>query len=214
GGAGECGVDTHPLLAQVMSLSYGSCEAVNDGASRVSYWDHLFSQAAAEGITVVVSSGDSGVAGCDDQFAPPPANQAASPNLICASSYATCVGGTQFADAANPDAYWRTTNLAGFSSALSYIPEGAWNEPLNSAGNVQVAATGGGVSAHIPTPPWQVGPGVPGKAGRYTPDVSFSASRHTGYFSCLAAQDTSCVADGAGFFRFLISFGTSAAAPS
>ena len=212
--AAEYVVDTHPQFAQVISLSYGACEASSDGASRVSYWDHLFSQAAAEGITVVVSSGDAGVAGCDNAFATPPAAQVASPNLICASSYATCVGGTQFADAANPDAYWRSKNLAGFSSARSYIPEGAWNEPLDSAGNLQAAATGGGVSTHIPTPSWQVGPGVPGKAGRYTPDVSFSSSGHTGYFNCLAAAGTSCATTGDGFFQFILAHGTSAAAPS
>ena len=79
---------------------------------------------------------------------------------------------------------------------------------------VQVAGTGGGVSAFItPTPPWQVGTGVPStRAGRYTPDVAFSASGHDGYFACLAANGGSCVQSG-GSFSFIVFSGTSAAAP-
>ena len=51
-----------------------------------------------------------------------------------------------------------------------------------------VAGTGGGVSTVIATPSWQTGTGVPSaRTGRYTPDVSFSASAHDGYFACMAA---------------------------
>ena len=135
-----------------------------------------------------VSSGDSAAAGCDTAFTTPPATQILSPNSICASSYATCVGGTEFADAANPSQYWSSTNGHGFESALGYIPEGAWNEPLNGNSQPQVAGTGGGVSAFIATPSYQTGTGVPAaRTGRYTPDVAFSASDHDGYFGCLAA---------------------------
>ena len=206
-------VDVNPMSAQIMSISFGLCEA-HAGLAYVDFYDSLFSQAAAEGISVFVSSADSGAAGCDDSFVMPPANQFASPNAFCSSSYATCVGGTQFADTANPGAYWRTTNTAGFESALGYIPEGAWNEPLDDKGNPEPAATGGGVSMFIPTPPWQTGPGVPGTFGRYTPDVSFSASAHDGYFSCFAAVGASCVADVSGHFMFTAESGTSATAPS
>jgi pseudomonalisin len=205
-------VDATPVFAQIMSLSFSLCE--QQAGSGVFLWDSLFSQAAAEGISVFVSSGDSGAAGCDKAFATPPANQIASPSYICASSYVTCVGGTQFADTANPNAYWRTTNTSGFESAFGYIPEGAWNEPLNSVGNPQPAATGGGVSAYIPTPSWQTGPGVPGRQGRYTPDISFSSSAHDAYVKCQAASGGDCVSDSTGLFHFIGSSGTSAAAPS
>jgi len=67
---------------------------------------------------------------------------------------------------------------------------------------------------YIPTPSWQTGSGVPGAQGRYTPDVSFSASRHNGYFGCLAAAGNSCVADSTGHFKFEYFFGTSASTPS
>lgn len=206
-------VDTNPVLAQVMNISFGVCEA-DVGQSDVDFYDSLFSQAAAEGISVFVASGDSGAAGCDDSFSTPPAMQIASPNFICASSYATCVGGTEFADTVNPGAYWSSSSGAAFESALGYIPEGGWNEPLDGNGNPQPAASGGGVSVFIATPVWQTGPGVPGAQGRYTPDVAFSTSLHDGYFGCLASGGASCVADGHGGFTFDVFGGTSASTPS
>jgi pseudomonalisin len=203
-------VNTTPVPAQVMSISFGACES-SAGPSGVAFWNSLFQSAAAEGISVFVSSGDSGAAGCDAAFSAPPAFPLAnSPNYICSSSYATCVGGTEFADTASPSTYWSSTNGSGYGSALSYIPEGAWNESTSS----NVAATGGGVSTIIATPSWQTGTGVPAaRAGRYTPDVSFSSSGHDGYFACMAAiSGGSCVTSG-GSFGFIIFSGTSAAAP-
>jgi len=199
--------------AQVMSISFGGCER-NNGPSAVSFWNSLFSQAAAQGISVFVSSGDSGAAACDKSFTSPPTTQSLSTNDICASGYATCVGGTQFNDTTNPASYWSTSNGAGLLSATGYIPEGAWNEPLNSSGNVQVAATGGGMSVYVPTPSWQTGPGVPSLGGRYVPDVSFTSAHHDGYFNCFAAGGGSCVPASNGSFSFSVAAGTSAAAPS
>ncbi len=174
-------------------------------------WDTLFSQAAAEGISVFVCSGDSGAAGCDAYFTTPPASQIQSPNYICSSSYATCLGGTEFADASNPSQYWYSTNGANYESALGYIPEGAWNEPLNSSGSPETSATGGGVSEYIATPAWQAGL-APGYQGRYTPDVSFSASCHDGYFLCFAAFGGDCSGQGENI-SYGYSCGTSTSAP-
>lgn len=202
-------VDT-PLTPapKIMNISFGVCEQ-QAGQSEVQFWDSLFQQAVGEGISVFVSSDDSGAAGCDASFQPPPANQVLSPNAICSSRYATCVGGTEFADSANPGQYWSSTNGNGFESALSYIPEGAWNEPLGFQNQLQVAGTGGGVSQFVATPSWQVGTGVPtARAGRYTPDVSFTAASHDGYFACLAANNQ-CTGNG----PFVIFAGTSASAP-
>ena len=69
----------------------------------------------------------------------PPAAQSAAINALCSSAAVTCVGGTQFADTANPDAYWERTNTTGYRSALGYIPEGAWNEALDDDGSPQLA---------------------------------------------------------------------------
>ena len=203
-------VDT-PLPAGIMNLSFGGCEN-NFGPSGVSLWNTLFSQAAAEGISVFVSSDDAGVAGCDTNFATPPITQIASPNYICSSTYATCVGGTEFADSTSPGQYWSTANGVNYKSALGYIPEGGWNEPETSSGSFQVAASGGGVSQYIATPVWQFGV-APGSQGRYTPDVALSSSAHDGYVGCLAAAGYGCVVKN-GSFGFEYFFGTSAAAPS
>jgi pseudomonalisin len=201
-------VNTTPLPAQVMSISWGGCE-LNGGSGTDSYYSTLFQTAAGEGISVFVSSGDSGASACDQAFTTPPASpQANSINFICASGYATCVGGTEFNDASDYAAYWNTSTGA----ALGYIPEGAWNESWNGSTS-SVAASGGGVSLYIATPSWQTGTGVPaGRTGRYTPDVAFSAANHDGYFGCFAAGGGSCVVTD-GSYSFEIFSGTSAAAP-
>jgi len=206
-------VDTTPVVAQVMTISFGLCESYA-GQSDTLKWDGYFKQAAVEGISVFVSSGDSGASGCDTSFTNAPSSPMAnSPNNLCSSSYATCVGGTEFADTANPSLYWSSTNSAGYFSALGYIPEGGWNEPYYNS-NYIVAASGGGVSAYVATPSWQTGKGVPSaRAGRYTPDISFSSSLHDGYFGCIAAEGDSCVADSSGYWYFTAWGGTSAAAP-
>ena len=208
-------VSTEPVPIQVMTISFGICESAV-GPSGVAFWDGLFQQAAAEGISVFVSSGDAGASGCDAAFTTPSANPYSnSPNSICSSSYSTCVGGTEFNDTVSPSQYWSSRNGSSLSSALTYIPEGAWNEPLDSASMLQVAASGGGVSTMIATPGWQAGPGVPtARSGRYTPDVAFSASAHDGYFGCFAAGEATCVAGANGSYVFDYFSGTSAAAPS
>ena len=207
-------VQTTPLPAQVMTISFGACES-EAGASGVTFWDSLFQQAASEGVSVFVSSGDAGASGCDSNFATPPAAPAAnSPNYICSSSYATCVGGTEFNDTGDPSQYWSASNSSALGSATSYIPEGAWNEPLNDNSEPQAAASGG-VSSIIATPSWQTGTGVPtARKGRYTPDIAFSASAHDGYFACFAAAGASCVPNTQGEYEFEYFFGTSAAAPA
>jgi pseudomonalisin len=214
--AAEYVIDTSPVFAQIMNISFGACEA-DRTLSDVQFWDTVFSQGAAEGISSFVASGDAGVAGCDTYFQTPPQTQIASPNYICSSSYSTCVGGTEFADASDPSTYWNPTNFQWLTSALGYIPEGGWNEPLNGDGETQAASSGGGYSSYIPTPSWQTGTGVPGAQGRYTPDVAFSSSAHDGYFGCLAASGGThpgdCVVQGNGTFYFEYFFGTSAAAP-
>ena len=202
-------VDTNPVPAQIVNISFGACES-GYTALGVALWDTFFSQAAAEGISVIVCSDDSGAAGCDKNFTTPPASQIQSPNYICSSSYATCVGGTEFADLSNLGRYWSATNGTNYESALGYIPEGGWNEPLTSAGLPTIAASGGGVSGYIATPAWQSGI-APGYVGRYTPDVSFTSSCHDGYFSCFAAAGNGCPGGTLQHFEYVC--GTSAAAP-
>jgi hypothetical protein len=202
-------IDNDPVPAKIISMSYTSCEADNDRGVAMSL-DDFFQQGAAEGISIFIASGDGGVAGCASLDSPPQPGEPVSTNILCASSYVTCVGGTEFADSDNPDAYWSRTNGTGYQSALSYIPEGAWNEPLDADGHPQLASTGGGFSNYIATPSWQ---SFVGNQGRYTPDVSLNASTREGYFTCIAAFGASCVATNGGF-SFLNGGGTSASTPS
>jgi len=211
------GIDTaaqynvQTLLDPVMNISFGACEVYN-GPSGVQYWDSLFAQAAAEGISVFVSSADSAAATCDAQFGVPPAYQFLSVNYICSSSYDTCLGGTEFADTASPSTYWSSANGTGLSSALSYIPEGAWNDPTEVVSGVTeyvAQGSGGGASIYVTKPAWQTGTGVPADGARDLPDLAFPASAHDGYYGCYASNGGNCAT---GYFEYFA--GTSAAAPS
>ena len=200
----------------IMTMSYGACEYLQ-GSSYVNYESNsIFAPGAAQGISIFASSGDSSAAGCAPAGAAPSNSTyggVLSISDICASPYVTCVGGTQFSDTASPSTYWSSANGTGKLSALSYIPEGAWSEPINGGSNAAtvpyiVLGTGGGPSTVVAKPSWQTGTGVPSDGVRDVPDVSFSASGHNAYFSCLAYAGADCT-------MFLTGFsGTSASAPS
>src|SRR5690606_17161717 len=139
----------------------------------------------------------------------PDGDTRASVNLLCSSPHVTCVGGTEFAEDGNPDLYWSRGNGADFVSALGYIPEGAWNNPLDASGAPQMVGSGGGASQYYATPDWQIGVGVPHtRHGRFVPDVSLNASSsHAGYFTCYAVFDAGCEPDAQGRFFFGIGGG-------
>jgi pseudomonalisin len=166
-------------LAPVINTSFGECEA-QLGATARSFWADLWAQAAAQGITSVVSSGDSGAAGCNARRAPLGTTHAV--NGLCSTADNLCVGGTQFNDVANPSTYWSATSdpVTG-ASALSYIPEIAWNESGTVPGGSDLSASAGGPSAFVAKPTWQNGPGVPNDGSRDVPDLSLSAAEHDGY---------------------------------
>ena len=165
--------------AQVMSTSYGSCEG-DMGATEMSFYNSLWQQAASEGISSLVSSGDAGAAGCYSGSSSSASNMGV--NGLCSSPYSTCVGGTEFNEGSNSAAYWSSTNGPGDSSALGYIPEVVWNESGTKGGS-GLWASGGGASLHYSQPSWQKGvSGVSAANGmRAVPDVATSASAHDGY---------------------------------
>jgi subtilase family serine protease len=164
-------------LAPVMSTSFGLCEAAL-GSSGNSFLNSLWQQAAAEGITVFVSSGDSGAAGCDSASAST-ATHGRAVNGLCSTPYSVCVGGTEFSDLSNPTLYWSPSNTPGTqASALSYIPEVVWNA---SGPDYGLWASGGGASIVYSKPSWQAGTGVPADGKRDVPDVALSSAGHDGY---------------------------------
>ena len=108
-------------IAGVISVSFGSCEA-EMGSSGNSFYNSLWAQAAAEGISVFVAAGDSGSAGCDDPSSTAPASQGFAVSGLASTPYNVAVGGTEFNDA-TASTYWNSSNNAQVASAKSYIPE-------------------------------------------------------------------------------------------
>ena len=165
-------------LAPVMSTSFGQCESLM-GSAEMSFYNNLWAQASAQGITSMVSSGDSGAAACSTPSSRRGSGKAVSG--LCSTPNNVCVGGTEFADASNPGAYWAAKNdPTTQASALSYIPEAAWNESGSVSGGTGLWATGGGVSGTYSKPTWQSAPGVPSDGKRDVPDVSLGAGSHDG----------------------------------
>jgi subtilase family serine protease len=183
--------------ADVLSDSFILCEQ-QAGPTYAQFLGNLWAQAAAQGISVVVASGDSGAAGCDSRTSATAVGPAAV-NAECSTPHNVCVGGTQFLDGNSPNAFWSISNRPGtMSSAVSYIPEGAWNE----SGSGTLDSSGGGPSRIWSKPAWQTASGVPPDGARDTPDVALTSAAHDGYL---------VVAHGGSLMSVL---GTSAATPS
>ena len=152
----------------ILSVSFGNCEA-NLGAAGNSLINELWQQAAAQGISVLVSTGDSGVAGCDSSNAAT-AQGGFAVSGFASTPYDTAVGGTDFdllALTNNFSNYVANSGAAPyFETALGYIPENPWNDSIsnnppasgtsntpqqyqdgNGNATTTVAAGGGGVSS-------------------------------------------------------------------
>jgi pseudomonalisin len=163
-------------LAPVMSTSFGSCEA-NMGSAEMTFYNGLWQQAATEGISALISSDDSGAAGCTAASAS--RGTGAGVNGLCSSPYSTCVGGTEFDEGTGK--YWNANNGSGNGSAEGYIPERVWNESGANGGS-ELWASGGGVSGVYVQPSWQKGvSGASSNGMRAVPDIALTAAAHDGY---------------------------------
>jgi subtilase family serine protease len=173
-------------LAPVLAISYGTCEA-GYTSSDVQSLVAMTQQANAQGMTLTASSGDSGAADCEAAKSTT-ATTGLSVDVPASIPNVTGVGGTRFVEGSNTSQYWSATNNSSNGSALSYIPEEAWND---TAADKMLAASGGGISTLFAKPSWQSGIGVPADGQRDVPDVAFSASAdHDGYLYC---SNGSCV---------------------
>ncbi|HET9282329.1 MAG TPA: FG-GAP-like repeat-containing protein [Candidatus Angelobacter sp.] len=207
--AARYAVDTN--FVDIISMSYGSCEQPSSDLYQL-----LWSQAAAEGITVFVSSGDSGSADCDSASAPASLNGYAV-NRFASTPFNVAVGGTEFHENGNNSLYWSSTNNSNQASALGYIPEVVWSEScfngtatgngLDCDSGAGLWSAGGGVSMLYSKPPWQTGPGVPAQdpisvssvipgPHRYLPDVSLTAAQHDAYLVCSEVPEVLFVSTG------------------
>jgi subtilase family serine protease len=189
----------------IVSISYGECEAQN-GATANQTYVNTYQQAAAEGVSVFVSSGDEGAASCD-------ANRTVATHGVAVSGftstpYNVSVGGTDFGDTYESlnggpavSTYWSTSNSVSDGSALSYMPEIPWNDSCagkllytvegyvqgygstgfcnsaNGKADFRTTASGsGGPSAFSAKPSWQTVLGNPADNVRDIPDVSLFAA--------------------------------------
>jgi len=185
-------------VVSIFSLSFGECEADMTGGGNAqlsNYW----SQAAAEGIAVAVSSGDSGSASCDGDTAKVStvARLGLSVSGYASTPYNIAVGGTDFYGLENSFSTYvsTSTGTAGaptyYRTAKSYIPESIWNDstlqdnqPLadnepETGKYASIVAGSGGVSNVYSLPSWQTGAGIPATVpsgvnanARSLPDVS------------------------------------------
>lgn len=226
----------------ILNVSFGECESAL-GASGNQLIQSLWEQAAAQGISVTVSSGDSGSAGCDNEstMIAGTATQGLAVNGFGSTPYNISVGGTDFDILYSnfPTSftnYVNTTNtLPNLRSALGYIPEEPWNDstypnrdvasniPLTtssrSVGVNNIVAGGGGISSIYTVPAWQAG--VASGSGRNLPDVSLLAGN--GFYGALWSICTDqtltgyadCAAGSTGSSFYLTGIGgTSASAPA
>jgi hypothetical protein len=152
-------------LAPVMSLSFGECEG--DLGSTDGFFNSLWEQAAAQGITVLVSTGDSGSAGCDNDNTQYYAVNGLGVNGLASTPYDIAVGGTDFYYSdynnsnlnAQVETYWNTTpTQQPQASLLRVVPEQPWNDSqyglnvidyysvLGSSQQTIIAAGSGGIS--------------------------------------------------------------------
>ncbi len=198
-------------LADIMTESFGSCES-GQSAEEAGI-SGLAEQAAVQGITYFVSTGDSGAEACDNPNSETVATHPVSVNILASTPFNVAVGGTMFNEGDAPNTYWGSANNYTGGSVLSYIPEDVWNEscPVPCA-SPNIRAGGGGASTVVPKPSWQSGvTNIPNDNARDLPDVSLTAASHDPYLLCL---EGSCVPNNQGQFSLYLVWGTSASAPS
>jgi subtilase family serine protease len=146
-------------LARTLSISYGLDE-VQQGDAQIAAENTALTQLAAQGITVLASSGDDGAYGRTGLDYSPAQLEAPDPG---SQPLVTCVGGTTLTTGPN----------------VSRLAEAVWNR-LGVGGG----ATGGGVSSYWPIPTWQTPSYVTTNGGsatyRNVPDVGALGDPYTG----------------------------------
>jgi hypothetical protein len=207
-------------VADVLSLSYGTCEQ-ELGSSGNEFFEAVWGQAAAQGQTAFVSAGDGGSAGCDDFDSEAQATLGLAVSGFSSTPYNVSVGGTDFyyTSSGQVATYWDLTGTTTpATSLLSTIPEQPWNNAfgLNVGEGVDpytiVAGSGGASScatgvddpntgefdtctAGYPKPSWQVAAGVPNDGVRDIPDVSLFAANGANFsFWPICTATTDCQA--------------------
>jgi hypothetical protein len=226
------------VVAPIMSTSFSQCEAFLGPAGNALF-NNLFEQAAAEGITAFVSTGDNGAAACSFTVNDAPA-EVAGVSGLASTPFNIAVGGTEFSEKGLDGLYWDANNRPDLSSATGYIPEKVWNESCDptkdpgqcgGTGLFFVVAGSGGPSSCIksiivdnqfvcqggyPKPSWQTGRWVPNDGVRDLPDLSLDAGGdHDGYLLCVEGSCQTVVSNGQTILEnAAVVGGTSASTPA
>src|SRR5579863_3432312 len=133
------GSDSHN--PKVIGYSYGLCEFFLGTTGNQFYGGSagIWTQAATEGITVVVSTGDTGPTGCEapgSNASDAPAIYGLAVSGIASTPYNVAVGGTDFNDGTVSEAnvYWNSANASTTQQSVKgYIPEVAYNDSCINA---------------------------------------------------------------------------------
>ena len=223
--------------ASVLSLSFGACEA-NLGNLGNQFWSGLWEQAAAQGQTVLVSSGDSGpvcYVPTGDNF-----DVGIAVNGLASTPWNVAVGGTDFyysdyaSGAPSAATLWDQTNDSRLGSLKAPLPEQGWSDwfgldviimPFDwavagggGASNCAVESIGGsGVTctSGYAKPSWQAGAGVPADGARDMPDISLFASNGANLSATpICGQEGECAPGANGEAEILLIGGTSVSSPA
>jgi pro-kumamolisin-like protein/Big-like domain-containing protein len=191
-------------FAGIMSESFGGCEQHIGTLNQ--FYNSLWEQAAAQGITVMVSAGDGGSAGCDNFDTAQTATQGLAVSGFASTPFNVAVGGTDFDQVSKWTQFWSLTNdPTTQGSALGYIPEIPWNDSCAQLGisgcgasapqgSLNIVAGSGGASTLYLKPSWQSATGVPVDNHRDVPDVSFFASNgFDGSFYIVCQRDANAM---------------------
>jgi subtilase family serine protease len=130
----------------VVSISYGEAEALN-GAAENLYIYKLYQTAAAEGVSIFVSSGDEDAASSAGGSV---STYGIGVSGFTSTPYNISVGGTDFGyiPLGTPGTYFNAANGPNFQTAVSYIPEIPWND--SCAGSLLVGAIGSPFTTYGP----------------------------------------------------------------
>jgi hypothetical protein len=175
----------------ILSMSFGECET-GLGTGGNNFMLEEAQQAAAQGISFVVSAGDGGSAGCDDFDTQTQAQYGLAVSGMASTPWTIAVGGTDFDGLPQSFATYASDTSNGtapyYRTALRYIPENPWNDStsvdttfannvryLNSQGSGNIVAGSGGVSSVYSKPAFQTSLTLNDNV-RDVPDVSFFAS--------------------------------------
>jgi hypothetical protein len=148
---------------EILNVSFAGCEAAQGAAGNLAIYE-AWEQAAAQGISVTISSGDSGSANCDDDNTESDAQYGLAVSGLASTPFAIAVGGTDFSVLTSnlPTSFDQYMNASGgtapyYASLTGYIPESVWNDSSTSAstldlnvpssGGDDIVAGGGGVSS-------------------------------------------------------------------